>query len=94
MLGVNTPGRKGPMTMPSQGSLEQKNPVAFLNEIRGNVVYTLLGTWGTGPNMVFSMGTNIDGVAYSGTGANKKDAKKNCAKDVLNKLYKINMPHA
>ena len=87
MLGVNTPGRKGPMTMPSQGSLEQKNPVAFLNEIRGNVVYT-------GPNMVFSMGTNIDGVAYSGTGANKKDAKKNCAKDVLNKLYKINMPHA
>jgi len=94
LQGVNTPGRKRPMTMPSQGSLEQKNPVAFLNEIRGNVVYTLLGTWGTGPNMVFSMGTNIDGVAYSGTGANKKDAKKNCAKDVLNKLYKINMPHA
>jgi len=91
--GVNTPGpRKRPMTMPAQGSLEQKQPVAFLNEIRGNVTYTLLGTWGTGPNMVFSIGTNIDGKPYSGTGANKKEAKKNCAKDVLSKLYRINMP--
>ena len=40
------------------------------------------------------MGTNIDGVAYSGTGATKKEAKKNCAKDVLAKLYKINMANA
>ena len=80
------------MAMPS--TLEQKNPVAFLNEIRGNVVYSLLGSWGTGPNMVFSMGTNIDGKPYSGTGPNKKEAKKNCAKDVLAKLYRINMPNA
>ena len=99
-LGYTTPlqgvgtggGRKRPMAMPS--TLEQKNPVAFLNEIRGNVVYTLLGSWGTGPNMVFSMGTNIDGKPYSGTGPNKKEAKKNCAKDVLSKLYRINMPNA
>ena len=80
------------MAMPAQGSLEQKNPIAFLNEIRGNVVYTQLGSWGAGPNLVFSMGTNIDGKPYSGTGPNKKEAKKNCAKDVLAKLYRINMP--
>jgi len=91
--GVSTSGRKRPMPMPANGSLEQKNAVALLNEIRGNVVYTLLGTWGTGPNMVFSMGTNIDGRPYSGTGPNKKEAKKNCAKDVLAKLYRINMPN-
>ena len=27
--GVNTAGRKRPMTMPSTGSIEQKNPVRY-----------------------------------------------------------------
>ena len=92
-LGYSTPlqgaGRKRPMQSPEQGSLEQKNPVAFLNEIRGNVEYSQLGSWGTGANLVFSMGVNIDGVPYSGTGPSKKEAKRNCARDVLAKLYKI-----
>lgn len=87
--GVNTAGRKRPMTMPTSGSIEQKNPVSFLNEIRGTVDYILLGTWGTGPQQVFTMGANIDGVPYSGNGPNKKDAKKACAKDILLKLYSI-----
>lgn len=87
--GVNTAGRKRPMMMPAPGSIEQKNPVSFLNEIRGAVDYILLGTWGTGPNAVFTMGVNIDGVPYSGNGPNKKDAKKNCAKEILSKLYSI-----
>ena len=39
--------------------------------------------------LVFSMGVNIEGVQYSGSGPSKKEAKKNCAKDVLAKLYKI-----
>ena len=92
-LGFSTPlqssGRKRGMS--EQGCLEQKNPVAFLNEIRGNTEYSQLGSWGTGTNQVFSMGVNIEGVAYSGSGPSKKEAKKNCAKDVLAKLYKINM---
>jgi len=88
--GVNTAGRKRPMTMPAAGALEQKNPVSFLNEIRGHPPdYVLLGTWGAGPKAVFTMGANIDGVPYSGTGANKKEAKKACAKDILAKLYSI-----
>ena len=62
---------------------------SFLNEIRGTVDYILLGTWGTGPQQVFTMGANIDGVPYSGNGPNKKDAKKACAKDILLKLYSI-----
>jgi len=90
LQGVNLSGRKRPMSMPAQGSLEQKNPVAFLNEIRGTVDYMLLGTWGTGPNVVFTMGVNIEGVPYSGNGPNKKDAKKACAKDILARLYRIN----
>jgi len=94
-LGFTTPlqgaGRKRPAPMTEQGSIEQKNPVAFLNEIRGNVEYTQLGSWGTGPNLVFSMGLNIDGMPFSGTGPSKKEAKRNCAKDVLAKLYKINV---
>ena len=62
---------------------------SFLNEIRGTVDYILLGTWGSGPQQVFTMGANIDGVPYSGNGPNKKDAKKACAKDILFKLYSI-----
>ena len=62
---------------------------SFLNEIRGTVDYILLGTWGSGPQQVFTMGANIDGVPYSGNGPNKKDAKKACAKDILLKLYSI-----
>ena len=92
-LGFSTPlqssGRKRGMS--EQGSLEQKNPVAFLNEIRGNTEYSDLGRWGTPPNIVFSVGVNIDGVPYSGSGPSKKEARKSCAKDVLAKLYKITM---
>ena len=92
-LGFSTPlqscGRKRAGSEP--GSQEQKNPVAFLNELRGNTEYSQLGSWGAGPNLVFSMGVNIDGVPYSGTGPSKKEAKRNCAKDVLAKLYKITM---
>merc|ERR1712059_91969 len=87
--GVNLAGRKRPMSMPPGGSLDQKNPVSFLNEIRGTVEYMLLGTWGTGPSTVFTVGCNIDGVPYSGNGPNKKEAKKACAKDILGRLYRI-----
>ena len=37
-------GRKKPIPMP--GSTEGKNPVSFLNEIRGVVEYVLLGQYG------------------------------------------------
>jgi len=87
--GVNLSNRKRPMMMPSGGSVEQKNPVAFLNEIRGNVDYQELGTWGTGPNLVFTIGVNIDGTDYSGSGPSKKEAKKACAQEILAKLYKV-----
>lgn len=80
------------MRMPSEAVLEQKNPVAFLNEIRGTVDYRDLGTWGQGPTETYTVGANIDGVPYSGTAETKKDAKKNCAIDILTRLYRIAIP--
>merc|ERR1712226_1520795 len=79
--GVNTACRKRPMAMPSEENIEAKNPVSFLNEIRGATEYILLGTRGSGHDTVFTMGVNIDGVAYSGSGPNKKDAKRNCKRN-------------
>ena len=96
-------GRKKPIPMP--GSTEGKNPVSFLNEIRGVVEYVLLGQYGNcevgkilniqlkicviviiflniffmprffflqQANYSFTMGCNIDGVPYSGSGKTKK----------------------
>jgi len=71
--------------------LGHKNPVAFLNEIRGTVDYMELGGYGDSQNMTYSIGVNIDGTPYSGTGPSKKDAKKACAADVLTRLYGINV---
>lgn len=87
--GLTTSCRKRPMARPTDECIESKNPVAFLNEIRGALDYVLVGTWGSGNGTIFTMGVNIDGVAYSGAAPSKKDAKKNCAKEILAKLYGI-----
>ena len=78
--------------MLNPGLLEQKHPVAFLNEIRGAIEFKDLGHWGTGDTEKFTIGTNIDGVPYSGTASSRKEAKRNCAADVLTRLYKISVP--
>lgn len=101
-LGFSTPiqggpasfanNRKRPMRMPNDAVLEQKNPVAFINEIRGVVEYVDLGTWGQGMAETYTVGANIDGVPYSGTASSRKDAKKNCAIDILTRLYRISIP--
>ena len=84
--------KNGVLQGPSEEALGSKNPVAFLNEIRGQVEYLELGHKGLGPNIIYSIGVNIDGVPYSGEGPSKKDAKKSCAADVLFRLYGINVP--
>ena len=80
------------MKMPEPAVLEQKHPVAFLNEIRGPVNYVDLGVYGTGNSQTFSVGTNIDGVPYSGTGSCRKEAKRSCAVDILDRVYRIKVP--
>jgi len=85
--------RKRPMRMPDQKALENKNPIAFLNEVRGTVEYVDLGQWGVHPNITYTVGANIEGIPYSGTSDNKKEAKKQCAIDILTRLYRITIPN-
>ena len=49
---------------------------------------------GTPPNMVFTIGTEIDGRTFTGMGKNKKDAKKNCAVEVLKDVYQVVYPES
>jgi hypothetical protein len=69
-----------------------RHPVQLLNELRGGVVFTVAGTTGVTPNIIFTMGCEIDGTQYQGVGRNKKDAKKHCAMEALKVLYNIQYP--
>jgi len=69
-----------------------RHPVQLLNELRGGVSYSLVAESGTPPNMTFTFGTQIDGQTFTGEGKNKKDAKKNCAVNVLKVIYEVTYP--
>jgi hypothetical protein len=70
----------------------ERHPVQLLNELRGGVVFSVVGTTGVTPNIIFTMGCDIDGISYTGVGRNKKDAKKHCAQEALKALYNIQYP--
>ncbi len=44
---------------------------------------------GNPPNVIFTMGCEIDNQKFTGVGRNKKDAKKHCAMEAL-KVNQIN----
>jgi len=69
-----------------------RHPVQLLNELRGGVSYSLVSETGTPPNMMFTFGTQVDGKTFTGEGKNKKDAKKNCALNVLKVVYQVTYP--
>ena len=69
-----------------------RHPVQLLNELRGGVTYNLVSETGTSPNCLFTFGTEVDGKQFTGEGKNKKDAKRNCAVEVLKDVYKIVYP--
>ncbi len=69
-----------------------RHPVQLLNELRGGVTFTVVGSSGVTPNIIFTMGCEIDGTQYTGVGRNKKDAKKHCAMEALKALYDIQYP--
>lgn len=60
----------------------QKHPVQLLNQVRPGSQY-IESREGVPPNLTFTFTVIVDGKAYKGTGTNKKDAKKQCAKSVL-----------
>ena len=70
----------------------ERHPVQLLNELRGGVTFTVVGSSGVTPNIIFTLGCEIDGTQYTGVGRNKKDAKKHCAMEALKVLYQIQYP--
>lgn len=70
----------------------ERHPVQLLNELRGGVTFTVVGSSGVTPNIIFTMGCEIEGTQYTGVGRNKKDAKKHCAMEALKVLYNVQYP--
>merc|ERR1711997_854090 len=70
----------------------ERHPVQLLNELRGGVTFTVVGSSGVTPNIIFTLGCEIDGTQYTGVGRNKKDAKKHCAMEALKVLYNVQYP--
>ncbi|XP_050576350.1 double-stranded RNA-specific editase 1-like isoform X3 [Bombus affinis] len=68
------------------------HPVMLLNQMRPGLTYVELNRIGNPPNTMFTLAVDIDGIEYSGTAKNKKDAKKIAAKSALFTLYGLNYP--
>lgn len=66
-----------------------RHPVQLLNELRGGVLFNLISEVGTSPNITFTIGVDIDGKTFTGEGKTKKEAKKNCAIEVLKLVHNI-----
>ncbi|KZC12121.1 Interleukin enhancer-binding factor 3-B [Dufourea novaeangliae] len=68
------------------------HPVMLLNQMRPGLTYSELNRVGNPPNTMFTLAVEIDGVEYTGTAKNKKDAKKIAAKSALLALYDLTYP--
>ena len=66
-----------------------RHPVQLLNELRGGVLFNLVSEVGTSPNITFTIGVDVDGKTFTGEGKTKKEAKKNCAIEVLKLCHAI-----
>ncbi|XP_043474814.1 bromodomain-containing protein DDB_G0280777-like isoform X3 [Leptopilina heterotoma] len=63
------------------------HPVMLLNQMRPGLTYVEVNRVGNPPNTMFTLGVEIDGIEYTGTAKNKRDAKKITAKAALEALY-------
>ncbi|KAM0728635.1 Double-stranded RNA-specific editase B2 [Formica fusca] len=68
------------------------HPVMLLNQMKPGLTYVELSRVGNPPNTMFTLAVEIDGIEYSGTAKNKKDAKKASAKAALLALYNLTYP--
>ena len=71
----------------------ERHPVQLLNEMQGAITYSVVGSSGVTPNIIFTLGCDIEGKQYTGVGKNKKDAKKHCAMEALKALYNVQYPN-
>ncbi|KAJ8679557.1 hypothetical protein QAD02_015344 [Eretmocerus hayati] len=68
------------------------HPVMLLNQMRPGLGYTEVSRVGNPPNITFTLACVVDGQSYTGTAKNKKDAKKQAAKNALHALYNLVYP--
>lgn len=91
-----TPKSGGGGGIPANKALPEnptdRHPVQLLNEMRGPINFQLVEEKGMAPNTIFVLGAEVDGKSYTGEGKNKKDAKKNCAMNILKALYDLVYP--
>lgn len=68
------------------------HPVMLLNQMKPGLTYVEVSRLGNPPTIMFTLAVEIDGINYSGSARNKKDAKKIAAKAALLALYGLNYP--
>ena len=59
------------------------HPVTLVGRLFPGTVFTEVARVGTPPNLTFTMGAVVNGTPYEGLGKSKKEAKKQCAIEVL-----------
>lgn len=70
-------------------NLEEKNPVALLNELRPGLEYKLLDRVGPVHAPIFTMTVNVDNQVYNGKGTTKKKAKAKAAENALRSFIQL-----
>ncbi|XP_063916439.1 uncharacterized protein LOC135132316 isoform X2 [Zophobas morio] len=83
---TNRPAKK----MPENAA--HMNPMMLLNQMLPHAQFEELGRQGNPPNVIFTFKCTIDGQNFTGTGPNKKSAKKMAAFAVCHKILGIQYP--
>ncbi|XP_065343851.1 double-stranded RNA-specific editase 1-like [Cloeon dipterum] len=67
----------------------ERHPVMLLNQLRPSALFEDAGQQGVPPNIMFTVTVSLDGASYQGIGKNKKDAKKEAAKQALASIFNV-----
>jgi len=68
-----------------------RHPVSMLHEMCGSMDYETVSE-GLTPNVVYHMSVLVQDQKFTGTAKTKKEAKKNCAMEVMRNIFGVNYP--
>ncbi|XP_023328897.1 double-stranded RNA-specific editase 1 isoform X3 [Eurytemora carolleeae] len=80
---------KGPKVLPENPT--QRHPVQLLNEMEGQLEYETTVD-GLPPNTFYTITVSVNGIPYTGSGKNKKEAKKIAAQSALAAIHNVHYP--